>query len=487
MSTEEKKNKELIPPLPISIAGSDPNCEICKGIGYIRKDVPTSHPDFGHIFPCECRRDKLTNAAEDKLFSFSNLNALRHLTFDSFNPNGREGLSGPELDSLRNAFRASQEYAQNPQGWLLLQGAYGCGKTHLAAAIGNDVVEKRGLSTLFITTPDLLDSLRFAYNDPDVTFEQRLNEIRNVPLLIMDDFGTENATRWAQEKLFQILNYRYINQFPTIITTNLSLDELESRIRSRLQDDRLVQSLKIIAPDFRLPTNETSNPGLSFLHLFKDIDFGNFDFRREEQGREIKIRVNMENEDDKGNYRSEKRMITTEITPSDLKSLEDAFHACLKFAEKPEGWLMIIGSHGCGKTHLAASIGNFRIKLGHPVLMVSVSELLDYFRETFAPDSNVRYARRFNEVRSTPLLILDGLGAENTTNWAKEKLFQLLDYRYVAKLPTVITSALTLDELESMNERLISRILDTNVCQIFPINMPRYFDSKYRRTGVKKK
>ena len=78
-------------------------------------------------------------------------------------------------------------------------GETGCGKTHLAAAIANYAVES-GIPTLFITVPDMLDSLRFSYNNPDTTFEQRFEEIRTAPLLILDDFGTENATPWAQEK-----------------------------------------------------------------------------------------------------------------------------------------------------------------------------------------------------------------------------------------------------------------------------------------------
>ena len=137
-------------------------------------------------------------------------------------------------------------------GWLLLSGGYGCGKTHLAAAVANYAVGM-GVPTLFLTVPDLLDTLRFSYDSEDTTFEQRFDEIRNAKLLVLDDFGTQNATGWAQEKLFQIINYRYINKLPTVVTTNLALDEIEARIRSRLSDPELVTHMKIVAPDFRRP------------------------------------------------------------------------------------------------------------------------------------------------------------------------------------------------------------------------------------------
>ena len=151
---------------------------------------------------------------------------------------------------------------------------------------------RRGVPTLFITVPDLLDSLRFAFSDPQTTFEARFEDIRNADLLVMDDFGTQNATPWAQEKLFQIINYRYINKLPTVITTNLILDEIESRIRSRLQDADFVKYIRITAPDYRRPT-ETSNPGISMLSMpdIQKMTFGNFETRDEEVGKVLRTPI----------------------------------------------------------------------------------------------------------------------------------------------------------------------------------------------------
>src|SRR6185369_8916948 len=119
-----------------------------------------------------------------------------------------------------------------------------------------------------------LDMLRFSYDSEDTTFEERFNEIRTASLLILDDFGTQNATNWAQEKLFQILNYRYINKLPLVITTNLSLDEIDARIRSRLADPELVTDVRINAPDYRRPMDDTAHPELSSLDLMANKTFG---------------------------------------------------------------------------------------------------------------------------------------------------------------------------------------------------------------------
>ncbi|HDD54905.1 MAG TPA: AAA family ATPase [Chloroflexi bacterium] len=419
----------------------DPNCEICGGVGYIRQDLPLGHPDFGKMQICVCRTGQLKKLARDGLYKMSNLESLSHLTFDNFESRGQIGLGPAQAASLERAFNHARQFARTLDGWLVLQGPYGCGKTHLAAAVANFVVDI-GVPTLFLTVPDLLDSLRFSYNDPASTFEERFEEIRCSQLLVMDDFGTENATSWAQEKLFQILNYRYINNLPLLITTNLSLNQLEGRISSRLQDPELVTRVKILAPDYRRPMDDTGHSELSSLGLLSERTFGNFSLRKDE---------NLEKEE--------------------AKKLESAFKAAQQYAEKPRGWLVFQGGYASGKTHLAAAIANYRSAEGIPPLFIMVPDLMDHLRATFSPDSKTSYDRRFDEIKTTPLLVLDDLGTESMTPWVKEKLYQLFNYRYNAGLPTVIT---TTDKLSEVDPRIRSRMLDRRICRIYAITAPPY-------------
>jgi DNA replication protein DnaC len=447
-------------------------------VGYIRYDVPVDHPKFGKLETCVCRAKDVADAARSRLFAMSNLNRLSHLTFENFSPAGNNRakfMSGQERENLRVAFEKSEDFARKHEGWLLLEGGYGCGKTHLAAAIANFSVNN-GMPTLFITVPDLLDSLRFSYDDPEITFEQRFDDIRNSGLLILDDFGTQNATPWAQEKLFQIINYRYINKIPTVITTNLMLDEIEARIRSRLQDESFVNHLKISAPDYRRP-EETSNPGISMLALpeMKVMTFKTFQPRDDEVGTEAVTTTTIEKNDRFGNKVKDREISRIKISKDDVKTLHDAHNAAVEFAEKPEGWLVLLGQSFSGKTHLAAAIGNYRIGLGGQALLVEVTALLDYLRQTFGRNSDVSFDRRFHEIRTTPLLILDDLKESGAGSvWAEDKLYSVLNYRYNAHLPTVITSTLRPEAFALSYPNLWNKLLDPTKCQVVAINMPPY-------------
>ena len=466
----------------------DPNCLHCAGAGYVRFDVPFGHEKFGKLESCICRARDVAVSARNCLFAMSILEGLGNLSFENFNTSGNEKakfMTPQERENLHQAFEACEEFARlqdglpererSQSGWLLLEGGYGCGKTHLAAAIANNAVSK-GVPTLFITIPDLLDSLRFAYNDSETTFEQRFDEIRTAELLILDDFGTQNATPWAQEKIFQVMNYRYINKMSTVITTNMMLDAFEGSVRSRLQDDELVKHLKISAPDYRRP-EQTSNPGISMLSLpeMKMMTFRNFQAREDEAGREALTTTITERQDKFGGKYKDKAITRVKVTPDDIKTLREAFGAAVRFSEEPIGWLVFLGQSFCGKTHLAAAIGNYRIALGGQAILVEVSALLDYLRQTFRPSSDVSFDRRFQEIRATPLLILDNLKESGASSaWAEDKLYSLLNYRYNAHLPTVLTSALVPDSFTLNYPNLWNKLLDSSKCQILSINMPPY-------------
>ena len=142
-------------------------------------------------------------------------------------------------------------------------------------------------------------------------------------------------------------------------------------------------------------------------------------------------RMTFENFDPKGARSS---------TPNQRESLSMALDAARSFAEQPELCLFLDGPTGVGKTHLAIAIAGWQLQLGVEVKFWVVSDLLDYLRHAYSRSNDSAFYTIFNATRNTELLILDDFAAPTMTDWALERLYQLIAHRLDRMLPTVITS-----------------------------------------------
>jgi DNA replication protein DnaC len=398
--------------------------------------VPVGHPDFGKLLPCSCRDDVGGLRLRERLQRLSNLGPLGVKTFETLDRDGRS--SDPSRrERFRRCVDRAEAYARKPQGWLVLVGPSGCGKTHLAAAVANTRLAQ-GEPAVFAVVPDLLDHLRATFSpNSEVAYDDLFESVRTCALLVLDDLGTQSSTAWAQEKLFQVLNHRYNARLPTVVTTNHRLEELDERLRFRLTDAGLSEVL--------------------FLDAWELADLRRLGGLEQERLREMTF----DSFDSKGRN----------AAPHERDMLQRTVRVASEFAHSPEGWLVLLGRPGTGKTHLAAAVSNQRLAEGSPAFFVVVPDLLDYLRATYGPDSHVSYDKLFEAIRTAPLLVLDDLGAHSSTPWAQEKLYQLLNFRYNAKLPTVITTNLGWDEIDG---RLRARMSDERLANIHELKVPPY-------------
>jgi DNA replication protein DnaC len=427
----DTSSKDKVPP---SEESAGEICPVCRGAGFVHPPLDSGKVDFSRVIPCRCSRGELRKKKTEHLGKYSNLGSLSQLTFDNLSPKGK-AAGAISQERFVQIYQAAKAFADNPRGWLVFLGPTGSGKTHLACAVANYRL-KLGEPVFYVAAADLLDHLRSAFSpSSETTYDELFEQVKNVPLLVLDDLTLGSANAWAKEKLEQLLNHRFNTRLAMVITTDVPLERMDERLRGHLTDTEFCQVWTI-----ELASPLESRSSLE-LELLRNMTFDNFDHKR------------------------------LELPAEQRQNLHQAYNLAVEFARSPEGWLMFQGVNGCGKTHLAAAIANYRLAQRKPVLFVVVPDLLDHLRSTFSPDSKISYDEFSEKLKETPLLILDDFGEQSTTPWAQEKLYQLINYRYNARLPMVVTTCLSLDEIET---RISSRMVDPRISLVFNITAPDY-------------
>lgn len=204
---------------------------------------------------CEIKRDE-ENEERERLMKISSLkrdcfsSPLQHqYTFEKF------------LNEKGQAYKVAYNYAKSFEQMkkdnigLLFYGDVGSGKTYLACSIANELIERKQVRVKIMNLSQVINQIQKSAFKLDSN--EIINNLSNIPLLILDDLGIERDTSYAREQVYNIINSRYLKGRPTIFTTNLSLEIIQNpnidleyqRIYSRILE--MTIPVKVTGEDFR--------------------------------------------------------------------------------------------------------------------------------------------------------------------------------------------------------------------------------------------
>lgn len=254
----------------LSVAEIGPSQELCEFCGTALEAL-TVFQEVAISKPCDCeqaaaQREKIAGIeknreAQKKAFQEKSLSdsirkmfgelpeRFRNRTFETFVESAHNKLA------LRDAKLFSDEFPTH--SGLLFIGSVGTGKTHLAAAIAHDQINK-GRSVLFGTVPTLLSRIKATYSDDHETEREVMSMFFRCSLLVLDDLGKEKVSEWVEERMYEIVNGRYERNLPIVITTNVGLKAVKDRyqmngaaIVSRLHE-MCPRGVMLNGPDHRM-------------------------------------------------------------------------------------------------------------------------------------------------------------------------------------------------------------------------------------------
>lgn len=163
------------------------------------------------------------------------------------------------LEAIKKIKEFYDNYLDNKKTkGLYLNGNFGSGKSYLISALFNELA-KKGIKSTIIYYPELLRSLKASFGSEVDEYNERFDEIKNTPLLLIDDIGAEKVTEWSRDEVLgNILQYRMESDLKTFFTSNLSIEELEDHLSvtnnssDKVKARRIIERIKYITTEVKM-------------------------------------------------------------------------------------------------------------------------------------------------------------------------------------------------------------------------------------------
>ena len=240
---------------------NNPTCDICGDMGWVTKNVPVGHPDFGKAFPCRCKtaQGHIQHRIE-RLFEAAGLRREQYRRYQlaDYEPGGT--LPEEALESMAMAMCAvklwaagepvtyeqiggDSIYGNEPCHSLVFFGPPGTGKTSLASAAIRARMMRTGQAGLIAEYFRLVETIQDQYGERENRSHDMIEVLTTIPLLMLDDLGDEDLGRrtgaYAETDdrrriVYRVIDARYVDRLPTLITTNLSPDNIAEQFGERV-------------------------------------------------------------------------------------------------------------------------------------------------------------------------------------------------------------------------------------------------------------
>ena len=222
-------------------------CPDCRDTGYIDGQK------------CHCFKQAMISL----LYEQSNIREM--LQHDNFQSLSYEYYEGEDLSRFKKAVITCQNFIKNFNSDyhnLFFYGTVGTGKTFLSNCAAKELIES-GHSVIYFSAAGLFDLLsRYSFDYKSKEDErERYADLYQCDLLIVDDLGTELTNQFVASRLFSLLNQRHMGTKATVISTNLSLEELRDRYSDRIfsRITSHYELCKLTGPDIRMYKKRLSN------------------------------------------------------------------------------------------------------------------------------------------------------------------------------------------------------------------------------------